>query len=178
MNCPHCGRATSGDSNYCRACGMNLEGIAKAVERHLAEVTDPPGPRKDWQQVGKFMGLSAAGLIFLLILGFFLNLALVTFAGVGIDEAAFGKIAIAVMVLALPVLFGGTGLMVVPALSKELFKAKTAARDRFSPKEPPPQLPSADRFDAISSVTEHTTAELELPPQTRAPEDPLANESS
>jgi hypothetical protein len=157
---------------------MNLEGIAKAVERHLADLSDPTEPQKDWQQIGRLMGLSAAALICLLILGFFINLALVSVAGVGIGEAAFGKIAIAVMVLALPVLFGGTALIVVPAIAKELSKAKTTTRERFSPKEPPPELPSADRFDAISSVTEHTTAESELPPQTRAPEDPLANESS
>ena len=124
MNCPHCGRATASDSNYCRACGMNLEGIAKAVERHLAELSEPAEPRKDWQPVGKLMGLSAAALIFLLILGFFINLALVTVAGVGIGEAAFAKLAIAVMVLALPVLLGGTVLIVVPAIPKELFKGK------------------------------------------------------
>jgi hypothetical protein len=101
---------------------MNLVGIARAVERHHAQLSEPNAPQQNREQIGKLLGLSAAGLIFLLLIGFFLNLALETFAGVGISEAVFGRIAIAVMALALPVLLGGSGLLILPAIRKEVFK--------------------------------------------------------
>jgi hypothetical protein len=107
-------------------------------------------------------------LIFLLLLGFFLNLALVTITGVGISEAAFGKIAIAVMAFALPVLFGGMGLWLLPAIRKELLNGRPTNQRRAAEASPNQEslaegsLPErlADRLDAISSVTEYTTAEL------------------
>jgi hypothetical protein len=152
---------------------MNLEGIARAVERHLAHLSEPAQLQQNREQIGKLLGLGATGLILLLPLTFFLNLALVTITGVGISEAAFGKIAIAVMALALPVLFIGISLWLLPAIRKELLKGvptnwRRAAQatenhsslvaQGSSPKTP------ADRFDAIASVTEYTTAELKPQP--------------
>ena len=167
MNCPHCGTPTSDSPKYCRSCGMNLEGVARAVERHIAELSEPAEPQKKKEKreyIGKLMGLGAIALIFLLLAGFFINLALVGIAGVGISEAAFGKIAIALMAVALPLLFGGFGLIVTPVIFKELFKAKSTKRDRISQDKSLRELPPAARFDSIPSVVEHTTTELELRP--------------
>ena len=175
MNCPHCGSQTSSQSNYCRACGMNLVGIARAVERHLAQPSEPAQVQQSREQIGKLLGLSGAGLIFLLLIGFFLNLALLTFAGVGISDAAFGRIAIAVMALALPVLLGGGGLLILPAIRKELLrKGPTDSRRAAQVTANQPSLvvegslpeTAADPFNAVASVIENTTAELRpLPPQ-------------
>ena len=175
MNCPYCGSQTSRQSNYCRACGMNLEGIVRAVERHLAQSSEPTAPQQNREQIGKLLGLTAVGLIFLLLIGFFLNLALETFAGIGISEATFGKIAIAVMALALPVLLGGAGLLILPAIRKELLKKGptdhrlnsqvTADEPLLVVESSVPEM-AADPFNAIASVTENTTAELKpLPTQ-------------
>jgi len=179
MNCPHCGSQTSSQSNYCRACGMDLAGIARAVERHFAHSSEPTAPQQSREQVGKLLGLSAAGLILLLLIGFFLNLALETFAGVGISEAVFGKIAIAVMALALPVLLGGAGLLILPAIRKELLKKGPTDRWHASPVTANQPLlvvegsvpeTAADPLNAIASVTEYTTAELKPQPPHGDPE--------
>jgi len=149
---------------------MDLHGIADAVERHLAEVSDPAQSHKKRAQTGTVMGLIGTALIFLLIVGFFINLALATVTGIGINEATFGKIAIMVMALALPILFGGAGLMIFPAIQRGLFKTRSTD-SRLALQGTAKQAPLASngtllespagRFDAISSVTEHTTAELE-----------------
>jgi len=152
---------------------MNLEGIVRAVERHLAQSSEPAQAQQNREQLGMRLGLSAAGLIFLLLFGFFLNLALLTFVGVGISEAAFGKIAIAVMALALPVLLGGVGLFVLPAIRRELLRKRSTDCPRAA--EVTANQPShvvegsapetaADPFNAIASVTEYTTAELRPQP--------------
>lgn len=68
MHCPNCGKETSTDQKFCRACGMNLEVVSKAVESHQSgSDSDKPASKYENSAVRQLGMILFLGIILLMI---------------------------------------------------------------------------------------------------------------
>ncbi len=155
MHCPSCGSHASEQQKFCRACGMNLDDLAERVAAHQG--TASAAKRKFdslLSGIGLWMALGGGGAFVLMML-----LALVSEAFDLLSKGTINFIGEKVAVIALSSLFLGIGLLALPHLLPLVWKPK---RNRSPQSVTTVELAEPPLLTNVSSVTEHTTRNLEL----------------
>src|SRR5688572_28041365 len=153
MLCPNCGTRTTAEHKFCRACGMNLEPVSKALAEHLAPdgVSRSTSARASERRAVRRMTTG-------LVAGFALTLLGVVFMAVapGRGPRTVGLLA-ALIGLVVALLF--------------VLSPLRSMRDAAAEPAPPPLDPSAaetgrllheQTAEPVPSVTERTTELLEV----------------
>lgn len=152
MYCPNCGRQTSTDEKFCRACGLGLEKIAVSLGEQLpARVDDTLLARKERLEKMGVAALSVFGLGVLSVLVYAASRKLIT----------TGNLIDFLPMLGLVILFGsGIGAVILFALAKE---AGEQAGKRQLPSSTTVKSGSTrellpeGRMEPVPTVTERTT---------------------
>ena len=151
MFCPNCGKATSIDQRFCRACGLSLEKIAVSLsEQRPAKVDESLQQQKE--RLEKY-GVAALGVFGLGFLGFVVYLMVVKIIAKGGDPLTlFGMLGFLLMVVC------GLAAVVLFARAKDL-KDKSSKRQQqnLAGGTQTGQLLSEGHFEPVPTVTERTT---------------------
>lgn len=147
MHCPGCGTQTSSEQNFCRACGMNLDAVSKALAADDSHAASCSGRRmRRWMTLGViiifaglFIGIAGKKLIHNDIM-----------SGVGAMIALAGIFLICLSSLT----------TLAPRKRSRQARASLAPAQAKQTVPLPPELPPA----SVSSVTERTTELLEVEP--------------
>ena len=154
MFCPNCGAKNKAEQNFCRGCGLKLEGIVELVSDQFpsSERADVQRRKERFEKLGMY-SLSIAGLIGFIILLF--------------------KVTQLKLILFGPDLLGTAVAALIAFLLLSLFlihypKFFLQARKRPPDENPPPAAVTANLLedrpsDYVSSVTEDTTRTLKTP---------------
>jgi len=151
MYCPNCGKPTSTDQKFCRACGLGLEKIAQSLGEQLPARGDQ-SLRARQERLEK-LGVGALSVFGLGILGFLLY-------AVGQKLLATGGSLLAILAIVGLVIMFGCGL-----LSAILFARAKELGEQASKRQPSPdeltgstkELLPEGRFEPVPTVTERTT---------------------
>ena len=151
MYCPNCGKQTSSEQKFCRACGLGLEKIAQSLGEQLPARVDQS--LRERQERLEKLGVGALSVFGLGILGLLLY-------AVAQKLLATGASLIAILAIVGLVIMFGSGL-----LSAILFARAKELGEEASKRQPQPDelagstkelLPEA-RFEPVPTVTERTT---------------------
>lgn len=156
MFCPACGSAANSAQKFCRACGLNLDGLAERVALHQGTMSVTKN-RFDQllTRIGMWMAISGGGLFILMML-----FAIISSAFDLVNNDTTDNIGEKVLAIALPLVFFGIGLFSLPHILRH-----QKSQRQLSPQAPqavttaelaPPLLPTD-----IASVSEATTRHLE-----------------
>ena len=153
MYCPNCGKQTSTDQKFCRACGLGLEKIALSLGEQLPARMDQSLLAR--QERLEKLGVGALSVFGLGILGFLLY-------AIGQKLMASQGSLIAILAIIGLVIMLGSGL-----LSVILFARAKELKEEASKRQPQPneietsastkELPPEGRFEPVPTVTERTT---------------------
>lgn len=150
MYCPNCGKQTSSEQKFCRACGLGLEKIAQSLGEQLPAQLDQT-LRARQERLEK-LGVGALSVFGLGILGFLVY-------AVAQKLATQGSLIAILAIIGLVIMFGSGLLSVI------LFARAKELGEQASKRQPQPDelagstkelLPEA-RFEPVSTVTERTT---------------------
>ena len=113
MHCPACSSPAAEQQKYCRACGMNLDGLAERVALHQGTMS-AANSRFDsfFIRLGTLMAIGGGGMLMLLVFLAIINEVFGFFINTSIDDIAT-KVAVAI---GLPLLFFGIGFVALPHL--------------------------------------------------------------
>ena len=146
MYCPRCGIENADQQRFCRACGLNLDGVANAVELDLSGNTDDlPSPRA---QSGS-LNLITYGLL-LIVLG----TVIITVGKKILSEQGVADIGTIVSVLGIGLLGWKGVFLFQQSRFSQVQKARPALEH---PTARQATLPSGER----PSITEQTTKQLD-----------------
>jgi hypothetical protein len=157
MYCPNCGKATSIEQKFCRACGLSLEKTAQSlVEQHAANDLDKTLQEKQrivelWIKitVGSSISIVTVAVLWGIIYGLMISKGQIL-KGLGFLGFILGLITFALLVVYRESLLKkSTGRL--PAQTSPLPQAENN----------PKPLPEAS-VEPLSSVTEHTTELLKV----------------
>jgi hypothetical protein len=156
MHCPGCGSHASEQQKFCRTCGMNLDGLAERVAAHQGT---PPRAQSELVMfliaAGKWMAFGGVGLLLATLLLMLLSVAFGFFSKEALEFYGMKSLAIAVTLLVL----GGSTLCLPMFLQRERKSDLQLKPERSSQPVTTVELLEAPAYH--SSVTEHTTRELE-----------------
>ena len=150
MYCPNCGKQTSADQKFCRACGLGLEKIAQSLGEQLpARLDQSLLARKERLEK---LGVGALSVFGLGILGMLLY-------AVAQKLAAGGSLLALLAIVGLMIVFG-CGL-----LSAILFAQAKELGEQASKRQPQPdelagstkELLPEGNFEPVPTITERTT---------------------
>jgi len=152
MFCPNCGKQTSTDQKFCRACGLGLDKIAQSLGEQLpARVDQSLLARKERLEK---LGLGALGVFGSGILGLILYF-------IGQKLLVQGNLLAALAMVGLVIMLGcGLLSVILFARAKELgeqaSKRQTQSNEIEAGGSTKELLPEA-RFEPVPTVTERTT---------------------
>lgn len=152
MYCPNCGKQTSTEQKFCRACGLGLEKIAHSLGEQLPA-------RMDQSLLARKERLEKLGVGALSVFGLGM-LGLLLYA-VGQKLSAQGSLLAVLAMVGLVIMFG-CGLLsaILFARAKEL--GEQASKRQLQPNETETGGSTRDllpegRFEPVPTVTERTT---------------------
>lgn len=150
MHCPNCGQGISVEVNFCRACGLKLDSVVRAVSEHVN--SDVPAKKSVITGRNFFNPMLIGMVIF--------SVGLIMFVA---GQGVWGATEAATVLTLLGLLITGYGFIPMAArYDRELIKSLQKGEKRGIEKpEPKESLPSGDNFRPVSSVTEITTRELD-----------------
>lgn len=153
MHCPNCGQQTSSEVKFCRACGLKLDSVVRAVGEH--NIADPTkaGKERNTGANNSFFNPLLLGIVILFI-------GITTFiAGQGL----WGATTVATVLTLLGLLITGYNFIPMAArYDRQLLKSRQNGEKREIEKiEPKPSLPEGEDFNPVSSITEGTTRDLD-----------------
>jgi hypothetical protein len=165
MHCPNCGQKTSPELKFCRACGMKLDSVARALSSHLEgeEPETAPGMGGEKKSAG-LQNKRVYSLIYIGLAMSFLGPAIAVL-GQGVWGAKSAGILIALLGMfsvaigALPVAARFDRALLRSLGGKE--KTPGAGPELIKKSEPVLNLTPADDFEPVASVTESTTRDLD-----------------
>jgi hypothetical protein len=152
MYCPNCGKQTSTEQKFCRACGLGLETIAQSLGEQLpARMDQSLVARKERLEK---LGVGALSVFGLGVLGFLLY-------AVGQKLSAQGSL-LAVLAMVGLVIMLGCGLLSVILFARAKELGEQANKRQLQPNEietggSTRELLPEGRFEPIPTVTERTT---------------------
>lgn len=152
MYCPNCGKQTSPEQKFCRACGLGLDKIAQSLGEQLpARVDETLIARKERIEKIGVAALSVFGLGLLSILAYI----------VGLELIKNGSLLGALAIIGLVIMFGcGILSVILFARAKELGEQATKRQlqpDDTAKSGSTRELLSESRMEPIPSVTDRTT---------------------
>jgi hypothetical protein len=150
MYCPNCGKATSIEQKFCRACGLSLEKTALSLSEQLPARVDQSIQRQKER-------LEKLGVAALSVFGFgVLSLLLFLMGQKLIGKGAFGLLAMLGVVI---MIVCGLGSVILFARAKDLDEKASKRRQQnlMSGSETTKELLSEGHFEPVPTVTEHTT---------------------
>ncbi len=168
MHCPNCGRKTSPELKFCRACGMKLDSVARAVSSHLEG--GEPGMAVDAAVEKKSAGGAGSSFSNLIYIGLALSFIGVVLAVLG--QGGLAKFGALIGVLGVFVMIIGA-LPAAARFDRALLrsmgsKGEPKREEKESAPDHPAALGSGDDFEPVesgsrpvSSVTEGTTRNLD-----------------
>ena len=153
MFCPNCGKETSAEQKFCRACGLGLEKIAHSVAEQLpAQMDDNLLAQKQRYERWGVMALSifALGVLSLIVYGIVYKVMIVK-----------GDVAAGLTLLGLLILVG-SGLLSTYLFAKaneaaEATKRRLPVAEESKTADPTGKLLPEVRIEPLPSVTERTT---------------------
>ena len=154
MHCPNCGQKITSDLKFCRACGMKLNSVVKAVNEHLGGGPGLPAERPSERAMVARLGRSLFYGVVVMFIG-------VAISVVGKENSSVKTIGVLTALL-------GVFLMMYAVISP-MMRAGTLPR-RAKKKDLPEQAPQlelepGDDFEpaaaVVASVTEGTTKDLD-----------------
>lgn len=161
MYCPNCGKQTSIDQNFCRACGLSLEKTALSLSEQLPVKVDESlqAQKERLEKFGVAM-LSVFAVCVLTLLLFLLGQKLI----------AKGLPGILAMIGALIIIVCGLGSVILFARAKELDEKSSKRRQQnlSSGSEPTKELLTEGQFEPVPTVTERTTELLAVDKRTKS----------
>lgn len=152
MYCPNCGKQTSTEQKFCRACGLGLEKIAQSLGEQLpARMDQSLVARKERLEK---LGVGALSVFGLGVLGFLLY-------AVGQKLSAQGSL-LAVLAMVGLVIMLGCGLLSVILFARAKELGEQANKRQLQPNETDTsgstrELLPEGRFEPVPTVTERTT---------------------
>ena len=161
MYCPNCGKQTSIDQNFCRACGLSLEKTALSLSEQLpVKVDESLQAQKERLEKLGVAALSVFGVCVLTLLLFLLGQRLI----------AKGLPGILAMVGALIIIVCGLGSVILFARAKELDEKSSKRRQQnlSSGSEATKELLTEGHFEPVPTVTERTTELLAVDKRTKS----------
>lgn len=151
MHCPNCGQKTSSEVKFCRACGMKLDSVARAVSEHKGEpeFIAPDSTDRDRQFLRTFVSVLSVGFLIVFI---------------GVVMVILGKPIYWVKTTGALLAVIGVFIAIFGSIYATILESKKEGHSR-SPKRELEEtvvtaLPSGDGFRPASSVTESTTRDL------------------
>ncbi|HEV7643636.1 MAG TPA: zinc ribbon domain-containing protein [Pyrinomonadaceae bacterium] len=160
MHCPNCGRKTSSELKFCRACGMKLDSVARAVSSHLE------GDEPD-VAVEKKSGRGSDKRFYALV---YIGLAL-SFIGpaiVVLGQGVWGTKSAGILIALLGMFSMAMGALPAAArFDRALLRSLGTGGPKRKESAPdhPAELEPGDDFEPVSSavpsVTEGTTRDLD-----------------
>lgn len=161
MYCPNCGKQTSIDQNFCRACGLSLEKTALSLSEQLPVKVDESlqAQKERLEKLGVAM-LSVFAVCVLTLLLFLLGQKLL----------AKGLPGILAMVGALIIIVCGLGSVILFARAKDLDEKSSKRRQQnlASGSETTKELLTEGQFEPVPTVTERTTELLAVDKRTKS----------
>lgn len=150
MYCPNCGKQTSTDQKFCRACGLGLEKIALSLGEQLPARMDQNLLAR--QERLEKLGVGALSVFGLGILGFLLY-------AVGQKLVASQGSLIAILAIIGLVIMLGSGLLsvILFARAKELKEEASKRQPQIDTGASTKELLPEGSFEPVPTVTEHTT---------------------
>jgi hypothetical protein len=173
MHCPNCGQKTSPDLKFCRACGMKLDSVARAVSDHLApgeggETDVAPGIEGEKKSTGS-PGKRFYALIYIGLALSFLGPAIVV-----LGQGVWGTRTAGILMALLGMFSMAMGALPAAARFDRALLRSLGAREpkrRELAPERPAELEAGDDFEPaasvasvsgpVPSVTEGTTRNLD-----------------
>ena len=171
MYCPACGTHSPDTLKFCRTWGMALSPISELVTDYLslaaenALIARETGRKRrltKLQRLGSIGGGIGLLLILLLLTTFFISLGLSKVFPISLS--LFDIVAPIVLSIALPMIFIGTGLALLPTLVKELGGPGREGRVALPQANVTEELTEAPPTELRASVTEQTTRALQFSP--------------
>lgn len=151
MYCPNCGKETSTDQKFCRACGLGLEKIALSLGEQLpARLDQSLSARKERLEK---LGVGALSVFGLGILGLILY-------SVGQKLLASQGSLVAILAMLGLLIMLGSGLLSVILFARAKELGEQASKRQQQPDEltgSTKELPPEGRFEPVPTVTERTT---------------------
>lgn len=150
MYCPNCGKTTSIEQKFCRACGLSLEKTALSLSEQLpARVDESLQTQKERLEKYGVAALSVFGLGFL---GFVLYLAVQKIIAKGDLLTVLGMIGFLVMLVC------GLASVFLFARAKDVGKESAKRQQRnLANGNPTKELLPEGHFEPVPTVTERTT---------------------
>ena len=151
MYCPNCGKQTSAEQKFCRACGLGLEQIAQSLGEQLPARVDQS--LRERQERLEKLGVGALSVFGLGILG------LLVYAVGQKLVASQGSLIAILAIIGLVIMFGSG------VLSAILFARAKELGDEARKRQPQPdelasstkELLPEGRFEPVPTITERTT---------------------
>jgi hypothetical protein len=155
--CPGCGAEASTVQKFCRSCGMELKVISQLVTEHFGKVTEASeNSRKGIERLGKIISLASGSMLILLFISAIICAAISKVFGLGMEDVRFDFIVPLVVMIALPLLLIGTGMIVYPAIINEL-SGRRSRQQTLPAAETTGKLFSGKLVESMGSIAEHTT---------------------
>lgn len=152
MYCPNCGKQTSADQKFCRACGLGLEKIAQSLGEQLpARVDQSLLARKDRLEK---LGVGALSVFGVGVLGYLLYPVAQRVLAEG---SLLGKLALVGWIIML-----GCGLVSVILFARAKELGEQASKRQVQPNEigaggSTKELLPEGNFEPVPTITERTT---------------------
>jgi len=153
MHCPNCGQKITSDLKFCRACGMKLNSVVKAVNEHLGGGGEISTEKTSERAMVARLGRSLFYGVIVLFIG-------VAISVVGKENSTIKTLGVLTALL-------GVFLMMYAVISPMMRAgaASRPAKKKDLPEEKPQlELESAEDFEpvgVVASVTEGTTKDLD-----------------
>jgi hypothetical protein len=153
MHCPNCGQKITSDLKFCRACGMKLNSVVRAVNEHLGGGGELPAERPSERVMVARLGRSLFYGVVVMFIG-------VAISVVGKENSTVKTIGVLTALL-------GVFLMMYAVISPMMrvgMIPRSSKKKELPEQAPQLELKPGDDFEAadiVASVTEGTTKDLD-----------------
>ena len=152
MYCPNCGKKTSTDQNFCRACGLGLEKIALSLTEQLP--TQPNRSLQEQKERFEKLGVAALGVFGLGVL------SIIVYGIVYKLMISKGDLLTALAVIGFLIMIAcGLASVILFAKANEVGKeaSKRPLPQELSSGESKKELLTEGHFEPVPTVTDRTT---------------------
>jgi hypothetical protein len=148
MFCPNCGKAISTESKFCRACGLNLEGVAQSLAEQLPHAKPDKDLQSRQRRIEQLLSvvIGSAFTVFVLAILWALIYKIIIVKGEVFEGSIFLGLFVALVTALILVVYRES---LRESLAKR--KSQTSLAGRITGK-----LPESG-FEPITSVTDRTT---------------------
>lgn len=150
MFCPNCGKTISAESKFCRACGLNLEGVAQSLAEQLPQAEPDTDLQRRQRRIEQLLSvvIGSAFTVFVLAILWALIYKIIIVKGEILEGSIFLGLFLAAVTALILVVYRES---LRESLAKRRKSQTTLAEGRLTGK-----LPESS-FEPITSVTERTT---------------------